>query len=106
MRRREAVGALLLRRYEAEPFSPQQITLLQTFADQAVIAIENARLFQAEQASKRELQESLRQQIATAEVLKVMSRSPTNVQPAKLPTTPRSSRGSIRHTEGHPFQSH
>jgi GAF domain-containing protein len=76
-----AVGSLLLRRSEVAPFSDKQIALLQTFADQAVIAIENTRLFEAEQVSKRELQQSLEYQTAISEVLGVISRSPTDVQP-------------------------
>src|SRR5262249_4663507 len=57
------------------------IKLFRTFADQAVIAIENVRLFEAEQQRSRELSESLEQQTATSEVLRVISSSPTNVQP-------------------------
>jgi GAF domain-containing protein len=81
LRENEAIGSLLLRRLAAQPFAEKQIALLQTFADQAVIAIENARLFEAEQASKRELQESLEYQTATSEVLSVISRSPNELQP-------------------------
>jgi signal transduction histidine kinase len=77
----EAIGVIIIRRTEARPFTERQIDLLKTFADQAVIAIENTRLFEAEQASKRELQESLEYQTATSEVLAAISRSPTNVQP-------------------------
>src|SRR5262249_24325901 len=76
-----AIGVITIRRTEVKLFSDRQVPLLQTFADQAVIAIENTRLFEAEQASKRELQESLKYQTATTEVLDVISRSPTNSQP-------------------------
>ena len=75
MREREVVGALALRRIEALPFTEKQIALAETFADQAVIAIENARLFDEVQAKTRDLEESLQQQTATADVLKIVSRS-------------------------------
>src|SRR5215813_760789 len=75
IRDRDAIGSIFVRHTEVRPFTDRQIELLKTFADQAVIAIENTRLFEAEQASKRELQESLKRQTATADVLKIISRS-------------------------------
>jgi GAF domain-containing protein/signal transduction histidine kinase len=81
MRGGELIGAFGLARSEPVPFSPRQVELVQTFADQAVIAIENVRLFDEVQARTRELQESLEYQTATADVLNVISRSTTNVQP-------------------------
>src|SRR5262245_7342072 len=88
MREGIAIGAIILRRLEVQPFTDKQTHLVTTFADQAVIAIENVRLFKELEAKNRALTdahaqvtESLEQQTATAEILRVISQSPTDVQP-------------------------
>jgi GAF domain-containing protein len=81
LREGAAIGALFLTRSTVDPFTQQQIELVETFADQAVIAIENVRLFDEVQARTRELQESLEYQTAISDVLNVISRSPNELQP-------------------------
>ncbi|ESZ19638.1 MULTISPECIES: GAF domain-containing protein [unclassified Mesorhizobium] len=77
----EAIGTILLRRTEVAPFTAKQVNLVETFADQAVIAIQNVRLFEEVQARNRALTASLEQQTATNDILSVISSSPTDVQP-------------------------
>jgi GAF domain-containing protein len=81
LREQKVIGVFVLARPTPGPFTPRQIALVQTFADHAVIAIENVRLFEAEQQRTRELSESLEQQTATSEVLQVISSSPGDLQP-------------------------
>ena len=77
----EAIGVFFLARRSVQPFNRRQIDLLSTFADQAVIAIENVRLFEEVQSRTRELTEALVRQTATSEVLAVISRSKFEIQP-------------------------
>jgi GAF domain-containing protein len=88
LREGATIGVIGIRRREAEPFTDGQIALLQTFADQAVIAIENVRLFnelqqknEALTTAHAQVTEALDQQTATSEILRVISQSPTDVQP-------------------------
>jgi GAF domain-containing protein len=81
LREGSCVGVMAMTRATPQPFTHRQMELATTFADQAVIAIENARLFEAEQQRSRELTEALEQQTATSEVLRVISSSPSELEP-------------------------
>jgi two-component system NtrC family sensor kinase len=81
MRDNQVIGAITLRQSHLKPFTDRQIEAIETFADQAVIAIENVRLFDEVQAKTRDLLESLEQQTATSEVLEVISASAGELQP-------------------------
>src|SRR2546429_385516 len=80
LKENKLVGAIVIYRQEVRPFTDRQIELVSTFADQAAIAIENVRLFDDVQARTRELTESLQQQTATADMLKVIGRSTFDLQ--------------------------
>src|SRR5262245_48689556 len=80
LRQDEAIGVLTIRRLEVKPFTDKQVEVVTIFADQAVIAIENVRLFDEVQARTRDLSESLEQQTATSEVLKVIASSSGELQ--------------------------
>src|SRR4030095_15765357 len=77
----DLIGVLVARRMEVRPFTAAPIQLLETFADQAVIAIEHVRLFKELQDRNRQLTEALEQQTATGEILRVIASSPTDLQP-------------------------
>ncbi|HEU5261655.1 MAG TPA: GAF domain-containing protein, partial [Gemmatimonadales bacterium] len=75
------LGTIGISRRTLRPFSDREIVLLQTFAEQAVIAIEHARQFREQEAGNRDLREALEQQTATAEILRLIGTSPTDAQP-------------------------
>ena len=103
LRDERSVGAIVVSRRDVAPFSDTEVDLLQTFADQAVIAIENVRLFQELEVRNRDLTEALEQQTATSEVLRVISRSPFDLQPV-LETLIESADAAVRRRRGVIYQ--
>ena len=81
LREGKAIGAITIRRLEPEPLNKKEISLIETFASQAVIAIENVRLFHELQTRNHEITEALEQQTATSEILSVIASSPTEIKP-------------------------
>src|SRR6266540_45616 len=110
LREGSPIGVLALTRSQVQPFSDREIELVTTFADQAVIAIENVRLFDEVQARTRELSEALEQQTATSEVLQVISSSPGELEPvfqtllAKATRLCEASYGALWLSEGDAFR--
>ena len=110
LRQNVAIGAIVIRRMELRPFTEKQIKLLETFAYQAVIAIENVRLFNELQVRNRDLTEALEQQTATGEVLRVIASSPTELQPvldsllANAVKLSGATKGHIRQLDGESLQ--
>src|SRR5262249_44164129 len=81
LRADELLGTILIYRHEVRPFADSHVALMETFADQAAIAIENARLFTELQTKNADLTDALERQTATANILRVISQSPTDTQP-------------------------
>ena len=100
LRNGEVIGVLDLARPTPGPFNPRQIELVESFADQAVIAIENARLFEEVQAKTKDLEESLEVQTATGDVLSAISRSPDDLKPV-LETIAHTARRVCRAEDAH-----
>jgi GAF domain-containing protein len=106
LRESVVIGVIHIRRLKVQPFTEKQIKLIETFATQAVIAIENVRLFKELQDRNRDLTEALEQQTATSEVLRVIASSPTELQPvldtliANAVKLSGATKGHVRQVEG------